>query len=175
MYTCMYRIGCYSSKKKENMFWLADDSGPIPDDAPPDMPLSPYTDTDRYPVFRMKYEAVKMRLNKDPKGNTGAHKAVRWKVGRMLTMGLFGPSARFALPRGKPTKAAGTRPSSARKMATSTDFAFSRSTRSSVMMKTSRRSRPRPRSRFTGRDHQESCLHEHASTCRSNSTCVDRM
>ena len=72
-------IGSYSASKKENLFWLPDDPRPIPADAPSDMAISPWTEAVKYPVFRIKYEAVKTRLNKDPKGNTSANKAIRWK------------------------------------------------------------------------------------------------
>lgn len=71
-------IGRYLPKK-EGLFLLPDDSRPIPDDMPPELPLSPFVENPKYPVFRMKFEAVKSRLRKLPEGNTNQHKAVRWE------------------------------------------------------------------------------------------------
>ena len=73
-------MGIGSTKpKKEGLFFVPDDSLPIPDDMPTELSMSPYTQDTKYPVFRMKFQAINTRLNKLPKGNTSANKAVCWE------------------------------------------------------------------------------------------------
>ena len=72
-------MGIGSAKpKKKGLFFVPDDSRPIPDDMPTELSMTDYTNT-KYPVFRMKFQAINTRLNKLPKHNTNANKAVRWE------------------------------------------------------------------------------------------------
>ena len=69
----------HQHKTHRGWFFLPDGPGPIAeaDDFPSGLKRSPYLPP--YPVFPIKFECVKTRLNKLPKGNTDANKAVRWE------------------------------------------------------------------------------------------------
>ena len=72
-------MGVGSAKpKKKGLFFVPDDSRPFPYDMPTELSMTDYTNA-KYPVFRMKFQAINARLNKLPKYNTNANKAVRWE------------------------------------------------------------------------------------------------
>mmetsp|Transcript_18111 Transcript_18111/g.42804 ORF Transcript_18111/g.42804 Transcript_18111/m.42804 type:complete len:425 (+) Transcript_18111:279-1553(+) len=78
-FTRVMEMGIGSQRQKKGRFWLADGPGPIADaDAfPSGLKMSPFAP--ELPAFPIKFDCVKTRLHKLPKGNTDANTAVRWE------------------------------------------------------------------------------------------------
>ena len=78
-FTRVMEMGIGSQRQKKGRFWLADGPGPIADaDAfPSGLKMSPFAP--ELPAFPIKFDCVKSRLHKLPKGNTSQNKAVRWE------------------------------------------------------------------------------------------------